>query len=66
MGSIKFPYRTDAFADAAARKETPPMGAQHIHFRMRGATKKQWIVCSRRSPLCGTPRCRLVTITERE
>ena len=55
----------DWFALTIAKKRPTPEGRLHLHFIMR-ACKEMWVVRSRRSHLCGTPRCRIVDIKEPE
>ena len=55
---------SDMYADAAVRSAPDPTGERHLHFvwaRGRG----EWLVRFHQGVLCGTPRCRLVTIKER-
>lgn len=56
----------DWVARLAAPKQETPTGDRHLHLLARGKGTLRWVVRSRRSLLCGTPRCRLVIITERQ
>lgn len=53
---------TDRYANNAVKHNPPPLGKKHLHFLFRAAP--QWVVRIRKSPLCGTLRCRLVVIKE--
>lgn len=52
----------DALARAAAEKLPTPFGRLHLHFFM-WAGKPTWVVRTRKSSLCRTPRCRRVDIS---
>ena len=47
-----------------AEHEPTPLGPKrHLHYIV-GRNPGHWVVREKRGPLCGTPRCRLVAITE--
>lgn len=51
----------DSWAVSEAKDRPTPQGRLHLHYIMRGR-KAWWVVRTRTSHLCGTPRCRLVNI----
>ncbi len=52
---------SDTFADASVRRNPPLPGKRHLHYLQ----KPGWVVRIRKSVLCGTLRCQLVTIRGR-
>ena len=53
----------DRYAISRAPSVATPTGKKHLHFTMR-SEKELWVIRTRKSHLCGTPRCRLVNIKE--
>lgn len=55
---------SDMYADLSVKAHPLPVGNVHMHFFYR-SHKPIWAVRVRHSPLCGTPRCRLVSMLSR-
>ncbi len=63
-GDIDSHYRTaPEQALEKATHEPTPLGPRHLHYIV-GRDPGHWVVRSKRGPLCGTPRCRLVVIKD--
>ena len=42
----------------------PPVGERHLHFLFDSKGRWNWVVRWKKSPLCNTPRCRMVEIMD--